>query len=176
MHRTPAVSRPERLRAAALRVVLAGFLVRALIPAGFMPAPLDSGGPVVLCHGGLAGAFFDRLAEARPAAEAQAAGAAQGVPHDHQAAPDAAAGVGHAHPAHADLNAPADDPDAGHTGWEHCPVGASFAAAPLALEYSIELLALGDVLARTEPSAAAPAAFVASYRARAPPVISRHAT
>lgn len=39
------------------------FACRALVPVGFMPAPLDSGGPIVLCPGGAGGAIARFLSE-----------------------------------------------------------------------------------------------------------------
>src|SRR5690606_2410301 len=57
---------------------LLGFLVRALVPVGLMPAPASAGGPLVFCHGGAAGAFFRALAATeRPAAD--------GAAHDYHA-------------------------------------------------------------------------------------------
>lgn len=61
-------------------LVLAAFACRALVPTGFMPATLASGGPIILCPGGSAGAIVRFLAE-RTAGEN-----AHHAPHEH--APD----------------------------------------------------------------------------------------
>jgi hypothetical protein len=51
-------------------LLLAAFACRALVPAGFMPAALDAGGPIVVCPGGSAGAVFRLIAERSAAAHA----------------------------------------------------------------------------------------------------------
>jgi hypothetical protein len=151
MRRATHTIRRQRPRARFLRLTLAGFVCRALIPLGFMPASLADGGPVVVCHGGAAGAFFEALAEARHA----------GGGHVHDAG-----GADHAdHGSHA----PDDAAGADHTGWERCPVGAAYAGAPLSHEFSLSLLSLAHVYAQAEPAAAPTVTTVSPYRARAPP-------
>jgi hypothetical protein len=155
MQSRPAFARLRRLRGVASVVVL-GLLCRSLIPAGFMPAAIGEGGPVAVCHGGLAGEFFRRL---------EAPGAAE---------PEAFAGHG-AHAAHggqADHGAPA--PAADHEGWEHCPFGAAFGAALPADDVAPELPTLVqafEIVEATRPAAYRPAS---SYRARAPPSPAIH--
>jgi len=51
-----------RYRRITFGLLLAAFACRALVPAGFMPAPLSAGGPIVVCPGGLGGAVLTRLA------------------------------------------------------------------------------------------------------------------
>jgi hypothetical protein len=55
----------SKIRQSLVRLAAVVFVCRALIPVGFMPAPFGEGGPVVICHGGLAGAFFRGLAQAQ---------------------------------------------------------------------------------------------------------------
>lgn len=43
------------------RFALAAFLIRALIPVGFMPAPVSNGWPIVLCPTGLSDASIQTL-------------------------------------------------------------------------------------------------------------------
>lgn len=136
-----------RRRVIALSLV--GFAFRALIPAGFMPAALADGGPIKVCHGGMAGAFFEELAERR-------------------------AGPGHMHHAPGVDAGPAGHGDgyessAEHAAWEHCPVGAVFAHAVLTGEMEIGLLSLDHVYDWIEPTYSSPTLLPCSYRARAPP-------
>jgi len=51
-------SRLSSTRAALLRLGLAALLLRALVPAGFMAAPLSEGWPLTLCPSGMAPASF----------------------------------------------------------------------------------------------------------------------
>ena len=46
-------------------VLLAIFACRALVPVGFMPAPISAGGPIVICPGGAGGALLRHLAAHR---------------------------------------------------------------------------------------------------------------
>lgn len=161
MHSTPALMRLRRLRGVASLVVL-GFLCRALIPAGFMPAAIGAGGPVVVCHGGLAGEFFRRLEEAKGGTAAATASAASYGEH----AP---------HGAHPGSGAPDDNsPAAVHEGWEYCPFGATFGTALLAGDVAPALLIPGQALEFVEPALPVPFPPVTSYRARAPPAAAIH--
>lgn len=167
MHRSPAFARLRRLRGVASLVVL-GVLCRALIPAGFMPEAIGAGGPVAVCHGGLAGEFFRQLAASR-VAEAEASVAAAG--HEAHAA----------HGGHADHGALAGDagpdsdaPAADHEAWEHCPFGAAFGVALLAGDVAPELPVFESSLEVIETSFPIPFRPVSSYRARAPPSSRNH--
>ena len=45
------------------RLAIAAFLLRAVVPVGFMPAKLSDGGPFVLCPGGPGGIVLSSLVE-----------------------------------------------------------------------------------------------------------------
>lgn len=141
------------MRGTLARLAAVVLACRALIPVGYMPAPLGEGGPVVLCHGGLAGAFFRGLSQAQS-------------PNVHMHMADDSAGTSSDH-GHSDL-----DPDASHEAWEHCPVGAAFSAAPLPQEFTFSLLDSEHDFGQAEPEAAVRAVFPSVYRARAPPAAS----
>jgi len=192
---SPSVMARLRRRSGVASIVLAGIVCRALIPAGFMPAAIADGGPVAVCHGGIAGEFFRRLSAAHNAAGQREAQSAQ---HGHGADVARVVHAGHGAPAGAELHTGHDGHDghaaaaaqdspaahesladhephedsagAAHEAWEHCPVGASFAAAAVSAEFSIALLDLDHVFLHTEPALPAPVAPVFSYRARAPPI------
>lgn len=138
-----------------LRLSLVGFACRALIPVGFMPAALDEGGPITICHGGMAGAFFQALA------------ARETEPRPHAAH--------HAEHAHTDAHGIVADEErasgdaAAHAAWERCAVGAAFAHAALPAQLDVALLGLDDVVERVEPRVTPPSFVAAPYRARAPP-------
>ena len=194
MNRSPALAKLRRLRGVGGLVVL-GLLCRALIPVGFMPAAFGAGGPVIICHGGLAGEFFRRLEASRVT---QAGISAPAAGHNAQAAsgshgghgtPDDHAGhgihgghgspVGHTSPGapggHVDQGAPHDHaPTADHEAWEHCPFGAAFGIALLAGDVAPDLPDLKDAFGVSEPSSPAPYRPVSSYRARAPPSFPIH--
>ncbi len=185
-------------RAWLIRVAVAIFACRALIPAGFMPAALAEGGPVVICHGGLVGEFFRGLAAtgASPGTDmpedAGTAGHSSGHQQSHpnslppsepaghaeHTADTATGGMGDAHDQAVEhhLDYPAahdhagDQADPSHEAWEHCPVGAASAAVPIPQDYDFSLPATEHVLGHAEPQILAPADVTAGYRARAPPI------
>jgi hypothetical protein len=166
---SPALQRLRRHRSLAGFVVL-GMLCRAMIPAGFMPAPIGAGGPVAICHAGLAGELFRRLDAARDAA------ATASLPGDvdpgHGSHRNDRPHGGHdlAHDGQAGQTASdGDSPAAGHEAWEHCPFGAAPGAALLTADVVPELPALAHSLEAIEPSLPVPFRPVVSYRARAPP-------
>lgn len=147
-----------------LRLAFLGFTCRALIPVGFMPAALADGGPITVCHGGPAGAFFQALADRRPSERAATASARA---HGHV-------------PANADAHAvdagkdPLGHPDeraTEHAPWERCAIGAAFSPAVLTGELSFQIPALDHAFDRAEPIRPPHSAFVRSYRARAPPTV-----
>ena len=174
MRSRPAFPRLRRLRGVVQLVVL-GLLCRALIPAGFMPAAIGDGGPVAVCHSGLAGEFFRRL-EASRVARAEAFAAAVG--HDAHAAHGGHADHG-APTSHVDHAAPSAQagpaPAADHDGWQHCPGGGAVGAALLAGEVATELPTLAQAFEIVEPTPPVPYRPVSSYRARAPPPSALHA-
>ena len=132
------------------RIAFALFLLRAVVPVGYMPAPLSEGGPFVLCHGASAPTL--RLIEAHAGM--------------HHAMHD---GAKHDGATHAD---PSGSPGDGHDErWDHCPLGvggSDLALAPQGLSLPAPD-ALID-LARVEPTLAASRARTDLYLARAPPV------
>jgi hypothetical protein len=136
------------------RLVLGGFLLRALIPVGFMPAPLASGGPIMLCHGGLAGAFFQTLTESARNS------AVLGYTADHSAINQ------HARPDHP---AGTDEPTQEHSGWEHCPTGATASAAAMAHGFAFTLLALSHRQPDPKSQFGTQVPPISPYQARAPP-------
>jgi hypothetical protein len=155
-------------RGALLLLAFGGFLLRALIPAGFMPAPIGEGGPVVVCHAGLAGQMFARLAASRDGVGADHAGA-------HAAQGEHSAHAGHIDHASADVAADRDVlSDPAHEAWEQCPFGAAFGAALLASNFSPDLLALEHSLEIVEPSQPTAVRPISLYRARAPPSAAIH--
>ena len=163
-----------RRRSGLAGLALLGVLCRALIPAGFMPAAIGAGGPVAICHDGLAGEFFRELAQARRDARFVADSAAEGIDGAHGAHADHA---GHAGPdALVDAaNETAESPAAAqHEGWEHCPFGAAFGAALVAGDFEPALLMLAHALEPALPLQPVARQPASSYRARAPPVPAIH--
>jgi hypothetical protein len=159
-------------------LVMVGLLCRALIPVGFMPAAIADGGPVVICHGGLAGEFFRELAAHRD--DGAGHGGQQGpgghAGHAMRAAADLHAGPGSVSDAgHGDdprsVSAPGDDDASGgaHEAWHHCPIGAFFGAAAIGAAFELSLPVLEDRLDAIEPAAPLLQPFVSSHRARGPP-------
>lgn len=162
---------------------LLGFLARALVPVGLMPAPVSAGGPLVFCHGGAAGAFFRALAAPeQPAAD----GAAHGLHAAVDPAQPHAAQHGDHHAGHhpsldrlagtplepAATGAPlgGDGPNAEHLAWENCSFTGAFAHAALAPPaFELPLLALEHVRALPAPRAHATTATTPRYWARGPP-------
>jgi len=148
-----------------------GLLCRALIPAGFMPAAIGAGGPVAVCHGGLAGEIFLRLELAqRQSAETAAATSGHDGHAEHAGHLDHGADGGPYEPVAPETEVPAAD----HEGWEHCPFGAAFGAALLAADVVVELPFLAHSLEVVESSLPVPYRAVSSYRARAPPSSAIH--
>lgn len=147
------------MRRALFQLAIVGFLCRALVPAGFMPAPLSEGGPIRFCHGGPAGALLASIADRRAFAAAERADGhdARNSIHEHaHAGADAATDGGH---------------DAGHEGWDRCPVGAAFSFAVLAGEVALPLPVPARALLPSEARVHAPRAIPSGYHARAPPLV-----
>jgi hypothetical protein len=145
----------SRARRILIRLAFVGFACRALVPVGFMPAALGDGGPIKVCHGGLASELFRSLAEMRSA-------------HAH---------TGHDHSsALADHGQTLDSSEDGHdrtdhAGWEHCSIGAAFAYAALIADIHFHFHAPEHSFDRIESSQPVAPIFVGSYHARAPPTV-----
>lgn len=167
----------------------AAFAIRALVPVGFMPAPLGAGGPFALCHGQSAATYAlvanvaavrdERRAPADSHSPSHAHAPPHGQPpsqrqsqwHDHRpglgplpadSPPSLAAGG--TQPA-----APAD-PEAEHDErWAHCPLGNG--ASDLALAPAVEpgLAPAPAPLARQLPVVQPARRHLKRYLARAPP-------
>lgn len=173
-------------RRALVVVGLLGFLARALVPVGLMPAPVSAGGPLVFCHGGAAGAFFRAIAAApERSADRGAEEYRAGVDHMGEAAqPHAGHGDHHAghHPGPdqgastsldvAVLGSPlgGDGPTAEHLAWENCSFNGAFAHAALAPTFDLPLLALEHTRALPAPRAHSTTATAPRYWARGPPL------
>ena len=143
-------------------VVLAAyacFALRIAIPAGFMPAPLAQGGPVIVCDGGFDGALLARAAASHSHHHDHMA-----MAHDHGSMPMAA---DHTMPMHGD----GADHEGVHAAWKHCPVGAVFGIAALATVV-VPPIALDLAFDAPPPpqGAASSTERRAYYRSRAPPV------
>jgi len=136
--------RPARARP---RMLLALFLLRALVPVGYMPVALADGGPFALCHGTSAQtlALLEQL-------QADAAGE-----HQH----------GHA-PAEAQPAVPADDVH--HDLWDRCPLGLGASDAPLAHPFELTIPDPESLPGPWFVEAIPPVATASVYRARGPPV------
>jgi|GEM_PF-2084858 hypothetical protein len=147
------------MRRLLVRLALIGFLCRALVPVGFMPAPVADGGPFRLCHGGAAGALVAALL-----GQASTSFAADDYAHEY-----AHSDPRHSHHAGVDHAAPDDRQNANHEGWERCPIGAVLAFAVIASDFALPLLTLDHVLAGSDFSASIPRPLSTSYQARAPP-------
>jgi len=133
-----------------VNLALIGFLCRALVPVGFMPAPVADGGPIRVCHGGAAGTLLAALLEQRTSG-------VLGDSHSH-------ADGHHSQP---------DEPerDLNHEGWERCPIGTTFAFAVLVSDLALPLLPLEHALAEGEIDSAIPRTLPSNYHARAPPLV-----
>jgi hypothetical protein len=131
-----------------------------------MPAAIGAGGPVAVCHGGLAGEFFRRL-EASRAEEVDASAAAAG--HEAHAMHGGLANLV-TQPGQSEPGAPGGlSPAADHESWEHCPFGAAFGSAAIAGDVALALPTFTQDFEVVEPALAVPYRPVSSYRARAPP-------
>lgn len=172
---------------ALLRLVLLGFVVRALVPIGFMPASLADGGPIRVCGSGLVGAWLEQIAAANEPDAVDASGGetahagahAHSAEHPHTADPRHTADPPHtADPAHAAEYAHADDPaqpphdsshGSAHMVWEKCPAGTAFAHTALPSEFVFDLPQGARSFGTTEPVERPSVASQRSYEARAPP-------
>ena len=155
------------MRRVLFRLALVGFLCRALVPSGFMPAPLADGGPIRLCHGGPAGALL-ALLEPRGSDEARFDVSAlhDAASHEHHAAADVASDEHLARHA-----AASGDHHAVHEGWDRCPVGSAFAFALVASDPPPVQPAAPGPLPVDEPAALVPRVLGGGYLARAPPLV-----
>jgi hypothetical protein len=136
------------LRRYVIGLALLGFACRAFVPVGYMPAAITDGGPIVLCHGGPVGAW---LADA-------------GSRNGH-------GGHGH-HPGDHDHDGHGlGSPQKGFDAWEHCPLGATAAAAPFAPSFDLPLLSLTFASPQPASHAMRAAEPIRHYQSRAPPSI-----
>lgn len=126
-----------------------GFACRVFIPAGYMPAPLAEGGPIILCHGGLSGKVFATVAEER---------------HGHHSPAQSSAAVD------TEDGSPTHD-NGQHEAWELCPVGATLKTSALTAEFNIQTLQLSHPAPTSEAFVAISATVARSYWPRAPPEI-----
>lgn len=147
------------LRRWLLPVALIGFTVRAVVPLGFMPAPLDQGGPFVPCHGTAAGAMLLSLAHHASHNEPTRG-------HQHHRSPDHTDHLSHSR------QDPSGEPTGAHEAWEHCPLGAAAAHAALAQELVFNIAQYAHGFERPEPTTSTYAPRARSYLARAPPTRS----
>ena len=190
---------PRGARHAFLRLILLGLACRAVVPAGFMPASPDQGGPVRICHGGPAAELVFALAAVRHGAAADTGQhasshgthptAVRAGAHEPPAAhsadepaaphrvhePNAQAGTDNPDTHHGthepDAHHGTHEPDAQHGTWEHCPSGAAFAFAALTGVVAFEFLAFDHVLYRNEQLPALRSDYVHTWQARAPPIV-----
>jgi hypothetical protein len=141
----------RRTRLALIWLGYLGLACRMLVPAGYMPAPLGQGGPVILCHGGIAGEFFKSLRTERADA-------------DHHAHHGDASSGSHDVASH-------DDGSGQHEAWELCPIGSALAAVALTGEFALQTLELDEPAPAVEPAPFATTLLARAYWARAPPSI-----
>ena len=114
--------------------------MQALVPAGYMPAPIANGLPFVLCTGGFSGASF-LVAEG-----------------------------GHTHHAdHQQAHEHAGDDGERPLEWEFCPCGAVFGSAALIAEYHPPSPLLHKNPSATEIDGIVRSVATRPWRARAPP-------
>jgi hypothetical protein len=152
-----------RARRILIRLAFLGFVCRALVPIGLMPAAFDDGGPFKFCHDGAAGELF-RVLASRAVDHAAIDHAAH---HDHSASAAGRAALDAAVDADS-----FDERTAEHAGWEHCPIGTAFAHAAVAsAELHFDGVPLEHALNRVEPPALVARLFAGVYRARAPPIV-----
>lgn len=171
------------MRHVLVNLALMGFLCRALVPAGFMPAPISDGGPIRFCHGDPAGALLTALVAQRESAGAEPALTQHGAtkhgvtkhgvdagphllagdhPAEHRDAPEQSANHegGHDHD---------HEQGANHEGWDRCPVGTAFAFAVLSSDFTLPLLPLEHDLQRSDADRPIQQVLPTHYQARAPP-------
>jgi len=140
------------LRPQIFLALAATLLLRAMIPAGFMPAAIGAGFPLQVCPSGLPDGALQRLAGAH-------------ANHDHNDH------HGHqGHHAHHDQHGHGDGHDGGHAySAEQCPIAHLLAAAAL----PVSLLPAPPILPAPPVTAPAPrhqaAARVHPYHPRGPP-------
>src|SRR5690606_14556894 len=158
------------MRLVLVKLALLGFLCRALVPVGFMPAALADGGPFSFCHGGPAGALLTALVERRlhdasPETHAEARTHAHDQSHPTDPASTPAHGASLAEQQHDHTH------DASHQGWDRCPVGTAFSFAVLAADVDLPLLALAHAFEPPPSDAPILGVLPPRYRARAPPLV-----
>lgn len=123
------------------------FLLRAVVPVGYMPAAFANGGPFVLCHGSSAATVW--LIESMQSMDSMAtrhhdSGPSHGAFTDEQTATERA-------------------------GWEHCPFGVGMSDLPIAPALGGEFAPQIDAAPAFALGLLAPSSRVVRFRARAPP-------
>jgi len=129
-------------------LAIVAFGCRAVVPLGYMPAPLSEGGPFIPCNGVLAGGAF-RVLASMPGTSTESAH------HEH------AGGAHH--------DSAREDGSGAHEAWQHCPLGVAASSAALAAEYALSLPELGHVFDYPDDSLPLIVRFPSFYLARAPP-------
>ena len=140
-------------------VLSALLLVQGAMPAGYMPASVDSGWPVMLCPEGLPEGFLSPVSGASSQALGHAHHSQVGYDPSHGATPS-------------DLSASHGQHDAGeHSASSYCPLGSAVNAAFIAELADVEI---SERILRIPPmqAYAAPIITARGYHAspRAPPV------
>lgn len=154
--RAAILSRTERRGLICL--VLFVFLLRALIPAGFMPS---AGGlfSLELCPSTFPAAWLEKLAE-----QAGKGDRSHHAHHAHHA-------QHHHHAQHAG-HATTDEAPAAKSSFDHCPFGSAPSVAPVVEPGLVLLAAEPDTVPDFLSVGALPARLIRSQKARAPPVLS----
>ncbi|MDX1561432.1 MAG: hypothetical protein R3305_00815 [Gammaproteobacteria bacterium] len=146
-------------------LVLAMFSLRAIVPAGFMPAPIGQGAPFAVCHGGAIG-----IAVLFGSARANVHGTLHEADHEHGHEPASShAHLGAAANSLADDDVPVPLADSHDDRWSKCPVGVT--AGDLFDAAGVVLALREGSFERTPPGATSSirAADPHRYFARAPP-------
>lgn len=125
-----------------------GFACRALVPVGYMPAPLADGGPIRLCHGGVSQVLLQALEQRRAVHAHEGHQEQHDEHHDHGNGEDAANG-----------------------GWAYCSIGSVVSWAALAARIDMGFLTLEHELGVGTRPAPPNLPFQRLYQARAPPAV-----
>lgn len=129
--------KPNRL----LWLAAFGIALQAIVPAGYMPAPISGGLPFVLCPGGMSGAAFFI---------ADSTGSRHGDGHEQS----------HGH---------VESDSEPSREWQFCPLGAMFGAPALTADFQEPSPAPERQVSSTDTVVVARSAFIRTWRARAPP-------
>jgi hypothetical protein len=142
-----------------VRLAVACLCVRAVVPIGYMPAPLAEDGPFALCPD----------ASAATLAMLEPAHAMAQPPANHAGQAGHTADAGNADPA--DRADHTGHPAGGHNeGWEHCPLGIGAADAAVGFAFSLTTLEPAALQMYSVVPAMPALEPIRSFQARAPPV------